>query len=163
MAETLVENRICETCGKDVRNGALFCYYCGNAVAPEIASAGNGDSVSRRRFRENIEAELKPKDSEKVKETSKLDTSIVDKFDKPIEKPADKPFEEPVETPKIKDEPQLKSAAAMRRRAKTIQKPRVEEVIWEEHENAPNAWFIIVALILILIAAGLFYVAVYMK
>ena len=165
MAETFVENRVCAACGKDVRKGALFCYYCGGAIAPEVAAtAANGDSVSSGWFRENIaEEEVKIKKAEKSKVTAKLDKKVSEKVDKPIEKPIDTPLEKPPEKPQTKEEPKLKSAAAMRRRAKSVQKKRVEEVVWEEHENAPNVWFMSVAFILILIAAGLFFLAVYMK
>ena len=164
MAETIIENRVCGACGVDVRKGGLFCYYCGGAITPEIAAtAANGDSVSNGLIRENIEEEIKAKKPKRVKDTSKLKKSVVEKIDKPIEKPIDIPLEKPIEKPQIQAEPKLKSAAAMRRRAKSIQKKVVEEVVWEEHENAPNVWFMVVAFILILIAAGLFFVAIYMK
>ncbi len=168
MAETLVENQVCAKCGVDVRKGALFCYHCGGAVAPEVAvSAANGDSVSSGWFRENIVTE----ERESAKPTAKLDEMVAEKIDQPIEKPTDtpigkpieKPSDEPFEKPKIEAETKLKSAAAMRRKTKIVQKKRIEEVEWEEHENAPNGWFMLVALILIAIAAGLFFFAVYVK
>lgn len=162
MAETLVEQRVCAKCGADVRKGALFCYHCGGAVAPEVAvSAANGDSVSSGWFRENIAEEESPKT------TAKLDEAVAEELEKPIEKPSDTPIEktsdEPVEKPKIVEEAQLKSAAAMRRKAKIVQKKRIEEIEWAEHESAPNVWFLLVALILIAIAAGLFFLAIYVK
>lgn len=164
MAETLVEEKVCAACGADVREGALFCYHCGGALAAEVAASANGDSVSSGWFRENIsDEEVKIKEAEKSKITAKLDAAVAEKIDKPIDKPSDKPFDEPTKKPKIQEEAKLKSAAAMRRRAKIVQKKRVEEVAWEEHESAPNVWFIVVALVLILVAAGLFYLAVYMK
>jgi hypothetical protein len=152
MAETLLEQQVCGKCGADVRKGALFCYHCGGAVASEVAvSAANGDSVSSGWFRENIAQE------ETAKTTTKLDETVTEKIDKPIEKPSD----EPIEKPKIVEEAKLKSAAAMRRKAKIVQKKRVEEIEWAEHENAPNVWFLLVALILILIVAGFFFLAVF--
>ena len=165
MAETLVEKLVCAVCDADVRKDALFCYHCGGAVAAEVATAAAGsDSVSSGWFRENIaDEEAKIKEAEKSKITSKLDAEVVEKIDKPIEKPIDLPIEKPIEKPKVVEKTKLKSAAEMRRKARTLKKNRVEEVVWEEHENAPNGWFMMVALILILIAAGLFFVAVYMK
>ena len=178
MAEIFVENRVCPACGAEVRKGALFCFSCGGSVAPETAAANaNGDSVKSDFIRENIvEEEVKIKENKKSKKTHKLDKTVAEQFGKPIEKPTDKliekpvglpiekPFELPIEKPiAAAAEPKLKSAAAMRRRTKTIQKKRVEEVVWAEHENAPNGWFMIVALILILIAAGLFFLAIYIK
>ena len=161
MAKKKVENQVCAKCGAEVRKSALFCYHCGGAVVPEVAvSAASGDSVSSGWFRENIAEE----ETEKVKVTSKLESEVAEEIEKPIEKPIEKSFDtpiekpvdtpiekpvdtpieklldEPLEKPKIVEETKLKSAAAMRRRAKIVEKKRVEEVQWEEHENAPNGW-----------------------
>lgn len=172
MAEIFVENRVCPVCGAEVRKGALFCFNCGGSVAPETAAANaNGDSVKSNFIRENAEEEVKLKESKKSKKTQKLDQTVAEKFGKPIEKPTDKliekpfelPMDKPFENPPIAAEQKLKSAAAMRRRTKSIQKKQIEEVIWAEHENAPNGWFMIVALILILVATGLFFLAIYIK
>ncbi len=179
MAETLVEQKVCAKCGADVRKDALFCYHCGGAVEAEVAvSATNGDSVSSGWFRENIAAD-------EPKTTTKLDETVQGKIDKPISKPSDLTDETPIEKPsgdifdvpiekaketkidktseKPKEETPLKSAATMRRKAKAVEKKRIEEYEWEEHENAPNLWFMLVALILISIAGGLFFMAIYMK
>ena len=75
-----------------------------------------------------------------------------------IEKVADKPLSKS----SIQAEAKLKSAAAMRRKSATFQKKQVE-VVWEEHENAPNGWFISVALILTLFAVVIFFLAMYLK
>jgi hypothetical protein len=178
MAETLVEQKVCAKCGAEVRKGALFCYHCGTSVEAEVAvSAANGDSASNVWFRENIAAE-EPKATTKLDVAEKIDKPIAkpsdEAIDKPIEKPTENLFDAPIEKPteapiekksdeKPKEEQKLKSAAAMRRKAKIVQKKRIEEVEWEEHENAPNLWFMLVALVLIAIAAGLFFVAVYVK
>ncbi|HMS43231.1 MAG TPA: zinc ribbon domain-containing protein [Pyrinomonadaceae bacterium] len=192
MAETLVEQRVCAKCGADVRKDALFCYHCGGAVEAEVAvSATNGDSVSSGWFRENIAAE-EPKTTTKLdapvaektdKPISKpsdlrLETAIEkpagEIFDAPFEAANEAPIVKTAELPKVetkiekspekpKEETKLKSAAAMRRKAKIVEKKRIEEYEWEEHENAPNLWFILVALILIAIAGGLFFLAVYVK
>jgi hypothetical protein len=172
MAETLVENKVCAACGADVRENALFCYHCGGAISPEVAVAGNGDAVSSGWFRENIaEDKVKVETAEQPKTTAKLEVSALENFDKPIEKPTDEILGEPIakptgklnEKPPEKPETKLKSAAAMRRRTKIVQKKKVEEVVWEEHESAPNIWFLLVALILILLAGGLFFLAIYVK
>lgn len=192
MAETLVEQKVCAKCGADVRKDALFCYHCGGAVEAEVAvSAANGDSVSSGWFRENIAAE-EPKTTTKLdapvaektdKPISKpSDLRLETAIEKPTEIFSDAPAEKPKKTkinktselPKVettiektlekpKEETKLKSAAAMRRKAKIVEKKRIEEYEWEEHENAPNLWFILVALILIAIAGGLFFLAIYVK
>ena len=160
MADTLVEKKICEACGADVRPGSLFCYNCGGAVSLDLpeskkekvsAAWMQGDLV------ENSDLRTKPLDSKAVK------TIAV----KPIEKPSDtllveKNVEIPAEKPNIQEEAKLKSAANMRRKAKTFQKKSVE-IVWEAPETGPNKWFPIVAIILILVVVGIFYLAMYLK
>ncbi len=151
MAETLVENQICNACGVDVRLNALFCYNCGKSVAPEIIVEENDkkDKVSDVWLREKI---IENGNKEKSEEKQVLEKSLTAETfaDKPIPKPG------------IQEEAKLKSAATMRRKSTTFQKKTVE-VVWEEHENAPNALFIIVALILTLLAAGILFLAMYLK
>ena len=128
MAETTIENRVCNACGSEVRPKSLFCYHCGDSVAPDVVVAlknanaeNNGDKLA-------------------------------------IEKATDNPIPKPVAV----EEPKLKSAAAMRRRAKSFQPKRIE-IIWEEHENTANGWFVFAAIFLILFAAGILYVAMFLK
>lgn len=152
MAETLVENRICNACGVEVRKGALFCYNCGSSVAPEIPAPDNHDSVSDAWFREDIVAEKSvAADSEKVEKPTEAKTEVLDAADIPAKKPD------------ILEETKLQSAASLRRKSRPLQKIKIEEVVWEEPENAPNGWFILVALVLTLFAVGIFWLAIYMK
>ena len=153
MAETSVTNQTCPTCGVEVRPNTQFCYNCGGAVAPE-AIAALPEAVADLKEEKSA---LKPLPLEKIAEesngaaakpTNKLD--LADLAAKPIEKP------------EIKKEGELKSAATMRRKSKIVQPKRVE-VIWEEHENAPNFWFILAAIVLTLFAIGVFYLAGYLK
>ena len=62
----------------------------------------------------------------------------------------------------IQEDAKLKSAANLRRRTKSFQKKPVE-VVWEEPENAPNKWFPLVAIVLILFVVAIFYLAMYLK
>ena len=146
MAEISVKNQTCPTCGVEVRPDTQFCYNCGGAVTPEAeASLKDGKGAVQPTLREKL-AELGNGDSGKP--TNKLD--IADIGNKPLEKP------------EIKKDVELKSAASMRRKSKIFQ-PKKVEVIWEEHENAPNLRYILVAVILTLFAAGLLYMASYLK
>lgn len=145
MAETTVENRICQSCGADVRPDTLFCYNCGKSVAPEIVQdLPQRKNITDEPFRENV-VEGKENGSGLGRVTV-----VRGAFDKPIAKPISG------------EEPKLKSAAAMRRRPKSTQ-PKQVEVIWEEHENAPNGWFIFAAILLALFAAGILYLATQYK
>lgn len=146
MAETLVENQICNACGADVRDSALFCYNCGGSVASKIVveETDEKDKVSDVWLREKIN-ENGNKQAE-LKETLTVEQIAA----------------EPIPKPDIQDEATLKSAGAMRRKSATFQKKTVE-VVWQEHENAPNVWFFVVALILTLFAAGILFLAMYLK
>lgn len=168
MAKTLVEKEICDACGADVRPGSLFCYNCGGAVSDEIpepvlnqqrkAPGGN-----------NFKDDLPPKNN---LQTNRLKSEAGEKIElKPIEKPPGTPIinEPPVKsegkTPEkisIQEEAKLKSAANLRRKAKIYRKKTVE-VVWEEPDNAPNKWFPIVAVVLILFVILIFYLAMYLK
>jgi hypothetical protein len=150
MAETLVENRTCSACGVDVRTGALFCYNCGGSVAPELPVAENhlpdGD------FRESVTEEISGEEIlEPIKDIPSAKTVFAETADKPIEKTG------------IQEEAKLKSAASLRRKAKTFQKRKIEEIAWTGHENAPNAWFILVALVLTIFAVVIFWLAMRLK
>lgn len=147
MAETLVENRICNACGAEVRKGALFCYHCGETVAPEISEPENHKPVSDARFQEEFVGEnLKEAEKPAEKKTEVLEAGEI-----------------PVQKPDIFEEAKLKSAASMRGKSKSFQKIKIEEVVWEEPESAPNGWFILVALVLTLIAALILWLAIYVK
>lgn len=150
----LVENQVCDACGADVRKGALFCYNCGGEVASEIVVAKNDkiETVDNTRFQENISkengTEYKPS---KVKTKQEVrDISVEEPLAKPIEKTS------------LNEEAKLKSAATMRRKSKIIQ-PKKVEIIWEEHENTSNVWFILVAVFLTIFAAVILFLAIRMK
>ena len=132
---TSVENKICKNCGTEIRLNAMFCYHCGGSVAPEVEK-----SVSDAWFRENINEGKNGDNSAPVAVTA----------DKPIPKPT------------LVEEPKLKSAASMRRKSKNPTPKRVE-IIWEEHQNAPNGWFILAAILLTSLAAGILYLALRLR
>lgn len=160
MAKALVEDKICEACGVDVRPGSLFCYNCGEPVSLHLRQSKKRNVRNGRRrvdLAEDPDLTTKPLDSGAVENIAL----------KPIEKPsADllvyKIADEAIEKPNIAEASKLKSAANMRRRAKTLQKTSVE-IIWEEPENGPNKWFPIVAILLVLLVVGIFYLAMYLK
>jgi hypothetical protein len=146
MAEISVKNPTCRHCGADVRPDTQFCYNCGGAIAPDAAAVVlTKENAVNSPLRENTVESVNGNFS---KQTNKLD--IADVTGKPIEKP------------EVEKEVELKSAASMRRKSKIIP-PKKVEVIWEEHENAPNVWFILVAVILTIFAAVVMYLAMILK
>jgi len=164
MADTLVENRVCEACGVDVRSGSLFCYNCGESVEPKSEVVVNEDNeiASQIWFRENIGNNGDESGESKSEEIKIESDSEIAKTEEVVENPIDKTAQAPVEKTSIHEQAKLKSAASLRRKSKIIQRKKVE-VVWEEHENAPNGWFIIVALVLAGLAAGIIYLAIHLR
>lgn len=147
MAETLVKNRICYACGADVRKGAFFCYNCGGVIAPEIPVETKNKNLSNTWIHQNVD---------EIRQESKIEAG---------EKPEEslEPKEKTTKKPELQEYIKLDSAAAMRRKPKARQKRKVEEVVWEEYDNAPNGWFIFAAVILTLFAVGIYFLAKYLK
>jgi len=147
MAETIIENRICQACGADVRPNALFCYHCGSSLTTPAAGIDLGNKNGGAPLRQS---DVKAKNGDQPAARTR---AVI------IKKTVDDPIPNPLLTA---EEPKLKSAAAMRRKSKRFQPKRIE-IIWEEHENAPNGWFVFAAIILTLFAAGILFLAIYLK
>ncbi len=62
----------------------------------------------------------------------------------------------------IHEQAKLKTAASLRRKSKTLQ-PKIVEEIWQEHENAPNVWFVAAAIFLTVLTLGFLLLASYLK
>lgn len=153
MAKTSVKNKTCAACGANVRQGSLFCYNCGEAVAPEAAEVKA--ALKQKTVKEAlIEEELKAKTDF---QTTRLDG---EKLEPKAETPA---AEAPIPKPGTAEpEPKLKTAANLRRKPKSFQKKTVE-IVWEEPDQAPNKWFPLVAIGLVVFVALIFYLAMYLK
>jgi len=156
MAETIVENQICSTFSADVREGALFCYNCGGGVASKIVVAINDkiETVDNVQFQENIS-----KESENGTEFKQSELEIKQEV---REISVENPIAQPIEKLNSSGETKLKTAATMRGKPKIIQ-PKKIEVIWKEHENTPNIWFIFVAVFLTIVSAIILFLAMRMK
>lgn len=158
MAETLVKEKVCNTCGADIRPNSVFCYNCGSAVAPQVPhSANKTQKLSDGWFKGDLVGEKK---SETVSE--KVENKIIETEDEVrSEEIAEEEIVEET-TPENKTEKRdlskMDSAANLRRRGKSLQKKRVE-IVWEEHDNAPNGWFIFIALLLAALAIGIWFIA----
>ncbi|MCD9185237.1 MAG: zinc ribbon domain-containing protein [Pyrinomonadaceae bacterium] len=151
MAETTVQQKVCKACGVDVRPNSLFCYNCGKPVSVE--ENGN-DEISDVWLRENIaeEADETAEEAEKVdeKEPEIVKPNIVLK-ESESEKAAAK-----------LEEGKLKSASAMRQKAKSYQQKQIE-VVWEDAESVSNAKLIAAAILLLIFAGALVGIAFYLK
>ena len=156
MAETSVQQEICKACGVDVRPNSMFCYNCGSSVTSGKTN-GVGD-VSDVWLRENIAEEKANEPTDSKDEIVETDESapVTSKLDiAEIQEKAEK-------TTSIQEEARLKSAAAMRRKAKSFQQKQVE-VVWEEAEDGSNLGLILAAILMLVFAAALVAIAFYLK
>lgn len=146
MAETKVKTQICKTCDADIRQGALFCYNCGNSVAPDIVVVQKSNSDGKDKIlKKEIVAENGNGISQKI---SKNKAEVKD--------------ENLISNTEVQPDKNLKSAASLRKKTKSIQKKKVE-IVWEEHENAPNGWFITATIVLAIFAFLIFWLAFYFR
>lgn len=151
MAETIVENQICNSCGVDIRKGALFCYHCGTSVAPETIAQETDkiDGEKQVLAKESNTENGKKTSSTKLKNKPKTESAL---FKEVTEKPIPKP--------EVRPEKNLKSAASLRKTSKSIQRKKLE-IIWEEYDNAPNVWFILATVLSTIFVAGALWLALY--
>ena len=163
MAETLVKEKVCVACGADLRPQALFCYNCGSAVkitAPPVES--NNNKTSDAWFKDELVEQ--DKQNLEFQNTEREDELIADD-DEEIEEAPEQKFDDEVvedEEAEKRDLSKMDSAAKLNRRGKSIQKKRVE-IVWEEHDNAPNGWFIFFAVILTLLAVAIWIISTYLE
>lgn len=178
MSQAAIEKETCNACGADIRLQAEYCYNCGTAVSPaaaeKVSLTSDDESQTVNNFGEKIAVEKKPVREESAAPESERETDekIIDRKTAAeiIPKEAETVDEEKAEAGASEGERQtsvteptnLKSAAALRRRPKSSERKTVE-VVWEEHDNAPNGWFISVAVFLTLIAVGVLFLAMYLK
>ena len=155
MAKTSVKNKTCAACGANVRQGSLFCYNCGEAVAPEAAEVKS--ALKQKTVKEAlVEEELKEKTDFR---TTRLDGAAIEQKAQAAELKKEAPIPKP---DTAEPETKLKTAANLRRKPKTFQKKTVE-IVWEEPDQSPNKWFPLVAIGLVVFVALIFYLAMYLK
>lgn len=155
MAEITLEKKLCEKCGADVRPNTLFCYNCGSQVASDEEVA-----LENSKAPDAINKIAQPKKFE----TTKLDSELIAATTKnkvkasSIPKPTDSILagENEEDSKRIDDSSRLKTASSLRNKPKTTQSKQIK-VTWDSYESAPNIWFLLVALILTLFAAGILY------
>ena len=145
MAEAVAKEKVCNACGADIRPDSLFCYACGGSLESELAEIEKGESGAELDDVAQKESLGEDKDKDKKKEEK---VAVKAKSPEPKAKDAEKK--------------ELKTAAALRKKPKNLGVKRVE-ILWEEHEEAPNVWFLVGAVVFTIIGAVLFYIAMYLK
>ena len=142
MALTLVQNKVCNACGADVRPNSLFCYNCGKSIVEKTSEENliKAETSEEKVFEEKETANSELIDNQAV---AAVDTEAPEKTI-------------------IQEQAKLKSAAGLRRKPKSVQN-RTIEVVWEEHENAPNVWFLSVAIFIMILVGTILFLAMYLK
>jgi hypothetical protein len=149
MAETLVENQTCTDCGTEIRAAAQFCYHCGSAV---------GEVEIPKKNKSTGKLSRKPK-FKKKKRDSEVNSEIVDQV-QPDLVALDQTKEK--SSTNGNDGTKLRSAASIRNKTRRLERKKVE-IYWEEHDNAPNIWFIAVSIVLVIFTVSILLVATYLK
>lgn len=162
MTENSVENPVCKACNANVRPGALFCYNCGSAVAPDLAVETEdikGAVTSNLGFNGNANTE---------NNSAKYAAPI----DRPIDKPAGNFITPPIEKNaplkdqklNVQDDKKVKTAATADAAGKSrTQEIKKVEVIWEAPENSSNIWFVVASTILVLFALLILLAMLYIR
>ena len=175
MVQTSIENKVCRACGAEARTNALFCYKCGGSLAAKDDDAATKTDVRAENNASVADGELiqpsivpfsendgesgteikvvKVKKQIVAEEVSAPETVLVNQV-------AVAPEVEKKSS--IHEEAKLKSAASLRRKSKTLQ-PKIVEEVWQEHQNAPNIWFISAAIFLTVLTIGFLFLAIYLK
>lgn len=153
MAEITVEKKICPTCGVDVRPQALFCYNCGGAVKKvnSVPEKKNGaGKITDAPVVEQVDKNF-------VEQRKIVETTVENQT-----KETELKERASAKSSNIQEEAKLKSAAAMRRKAKSFQKQEIE-VVWEEPENDSGVKLLLVGALLTIFAAVVVLWALIMK
>lgn len=140
MAKAAVKNSICEVCGAEIRDGALFCYGCGFAVPERKDEARTTISAEPENSLPAIGA-----------------PAILPSIDDPQENAGsngDRSLDRP-------DNTKLEPASALRRKKRVIERQPME-VVWEEPESASNR-FILASVILTMVVLVLLVAAYYLR
>jgi hypothetical protein len=185
MAETLVEKKVCGECGAEVRPQTSFCYNCGKSVT-ETPDRDPTDEPSSIWFGETIisdgpepepEPTHEPEDAvteafeglvpaEPATDPAEYETEKIDREDLELENiepetAPDPDLLDPIHH-SLPVESGMRSAASIRRKAKTYQRREVE-VIWEEYEGKSNLKYILITLLVVLFTVIVFWIAMTIK
>ncbi len=146
MVGKTIENQTCADCGTEIRAAAMFCYHCGHAIEevkkPEPQVLKKISKSSKRSSPLNVRNQVGVQTDE-----TNLESDL---------------FESNDSTSNGKGEIDLPTAASVRNRSRKPESKKIE-IFWEEHENAPNVWFIVVALVFAVFTIAIFVLATYLK
>jgi uncharacterized Zn finger protein (UPF0148 family) len=143
MAETTLENAICESCGVDVRDGTQFCYNCGTPVT-EV------EPIPRPESAESVDAPIEANGTAPV--TDRRDEASAE-LDELSEKVKDDDADEA---------DKLAAAAAERKKAR-VRPRKKRSITWQPVEDGPGLVFIAGTLLIVVLTAVVVLLTVYWK
>lgn len=152
MAETVVENLVCDACGVGVREDSEFCYNCGESISKEFYDSGRDENDTSNDVR-LVDQEIPETSNEDDNAVTANEVGIVS----PKENTDDVFFENSVTDARTR----LETAASLRNKSKAFNKKPIE-VIWEEPAK-PSKLFVFVSIVLTLFAAAMLFLALYLK
>jgi len=182
MAGTKTKNEVCSGCGADVRPNAEFCYNCGEEISPPLTPEEQTVGISDVWLKEDIqeggedivqasgkgleepsefEAEEKPANYSGINKVAKDSDRAIKGKDGTDGEPETK-ADDPIPKPKSAGEAKLKTAASIRKKSKKALVNQ-EEIVWQEYDQNPNIFFLLVAFGIVLGVVALFYIAMYLK
>lgn len=144
MSGTAVQQEVCSACGTEIRNQALFCYHCGEAV----------EMIDEPIPMPETGAKLKKGRKRAVREVSEDESDELDESSEELQSGK--------RGKNGKRDLNLRTAASLKNKARRVEPKRVE-IYWEEHESAPNSWFLLVSLLIVVFTIIIFVLAMYLK
>ena len=166
MTEIAVENKLCSSCGAEIRAEALFCYNCGGAVQKGADDDSTEGDVSEVWLRGELEISKGKEgtDEDELGSNTGTEPEINEKKKSDIESGLKSDEATVLVKPELEPSgsPKLKTAASLRKKPKTARRRKVV-VDWKEKENSVNIWFIVGSIAITLLVGTLFALAVYLK
>ncbi len=160
MTKTQTETEIqekCENCDAEIRGGSQFCFSCGESLndIDEVVEETNVVEFPKQKIAEEIaevpEEFLVPEEA-----------PVEEPIPKPVEESVDgvESFIEPIELPKDRSRrrnERMETAASIKKRERLrVKKPT--EVVWDRPESSLQ--FVIGAIVILVVAAVIFYFAI---
>lgn len=160
----MVKSEVCLACGVGIRQKALFCHNCGKSTPSSSGRVLNENKrrIIRVKLRKKLRKPRKESDSNNESsrsesESNEYKSTLIGKESKPDElKKSAGSFKNGrsgksgMRTDIFTDSPEYGRENKI-------------EIVWEENSESPNILFLLMASLIILFVAGLFFLAMYLR
>ena len=156
----MVKSEVCSACGVGIRQKALFCYNCGKSTPSSSGRVLNENkkSIIKVKLRKRLRKSRKESDSNK--DSSRSASGSNDYKSKLIGK-----GDGSKKSADSKNGRSGKSGMYADIFADSPEYGRENkiEIVWEKNSESPNILFLLMASLIILFVAGLFFLAMYLR